>query len=95
MPSVGSMVHLDRKKGEQKRVGWVSSPKAQTGSRKADCHASSLGTDRNLPGTQPGAPRRGLHGRGLPEAEHNGATDRDCGAPRGRNGASSGDTMEE
>ena len=95
MPSVGSMVHLDHKKGEQKRVGRSANPKAQTGSRKADCRASSLGTDRNFPRTRPGAPRRGLHGRGLPEAEHDGATDRDRGAPQGMNGASGGDTMEE
>lgn len=87
VPSVGSVVHLEHKKGEQKQVGQVSNPKAKTASGKAD-REPSLGTAGNLPGMRPGAPTRGLHWRGLPEAEHDSAIDRDRGAPWGRNGAS-------
>lgn len=36
VPSVGSVVHLDHKKGEQKQVGQVPNSKAKTGNGKAD-----------------------------------------------------------
>lgn len=70
------------------------------GSGKADCPAFSLDTERKEPITRHslGVPRQGLQRRGISEVEHNGAVDRDRGAPGhqlAETGQARRDMMEE